>query len=102
MTTKRAQAGEMLAALNRLSAEVSELSNSFVVEMEQLSSRQTAALVAALEELSRAVEFFQVAGAWAVERVDIAQVGERDGFFGEDSGTAAAAGDGSAGAADGE
>src|SRR3954464_13222420 len=97
MTKAPPQVDEMLASLARLCAEVSVLSGSFVAGMEHLSSRQTAALVSSLEELSRAVEFFQVAGAWAVERADIARVGERDGFFGEDSGTAPAAGDGAAG-----
>lgn len=93
------QFDEMVAALARMRAEAAALSGSFVAGMDHLSPRQTAVLVALLEELSRVVEFFQVAGAWAVERADIARVGECDGFFGEDRGTAPAAEDRPAGAA---
>src|SRR3954471_1477922 len=99
MTMAPPQADEMLASLARLRAEVAALAGSFVAGEDHLSARQTGALVASLEELARAVEFFQVAGAWAVERADIARVGECDGIFGRDGGTAPAAGAGAPGPA---
>ncbi|MFD1212726.1 hypothetical protein ACFQ36_11840 [Arthrobacter sp. GCM10027362] len=68
------------------------MSGSFLAELEHLSPRQTASLLAAVEEVSRAVEFFQAAGAWAVERADIARVGECGGFFGDSVAHAGAGG----------
>ncbi|MGW6172905.1 DUF222 domain-containing protein [Arthrobacter sp. NPDC055138] len=71
-----------LASLDRVRVDLASRAGSFVAGMDQMSTRELAATVAAVEDISKIVEFFQLAGAWAVERADVARVGERDGLFG--------------------
>src|SRR3954452_8645679 len=47
-----------------------------------LSTRELADTVAAVEELSKTVEQLQITGAHALDRCDIAAVGETDSRFG--------------------
>jgi hypothetical protein len=72
----------ILASLDRVRVDLASRAGSFVAGMDHLSTRELAATVAAVEDISKIVEFLQLAGAWAVERADVARVGERDGLFG--------------------
>ncbi|MGM0929019.1 MAG: DUF222 domain-containing protein [Actinomycetota bacterium] len=87
----------ILASLDRVRVDLASRASGFVAGMDHMSTRELAATVAAVEDISKIVEFFQLAGAWAVERADVARVGERDGLFGGP----ATAGDGAESSPDG-
>jgi len=87
MTMAAMEPQEMLASLDRMRAGISALSEFFVMNMDQLTPRDIAAVAASVERVSRAVDHFQIAGAWAVERADIARVGERSSLSGDGAGS---------------
>ncbi|MCG2624406.1 HNH endonuclease [Arthrobacter sp. I2-34] len=89
MTISALDPDAALASLNRICAEITAVSESFVTEMGHLPPGRIAAVVASVEQISRVVGYFQVAGAWAVEHADVARVGERDDLFGAESVAAA-------------
>ena len=72
----------ILASLDRVRVDLASRAGGFVAGMDSMSTRELATAVATVEDISKIVEFLQLAGAWAVERADVARVGERDGLFG--------------------
>ncbi|MEV7648149.1 DUF222 domain-containing protein [Arthrobacter sp. NPDC089319] len=87
--------GEMEEALSGARAVLQDVAACFTAGSGSLSRRELANTVAAVEEVSKVVEFLQAVGAQAVERADIASNGEtaaRPGAFAEAANAAGAAG----------
>ncbi|MFT4468949.1 DUF222 domain-containing protein [Arthrobacter sulfonylureivorans] len=68
--------GELEESLAGVRALLQDIAARFTVESGSLSTRELANTVAAVEDVSKVVEFLQTAGAHAVERADIAANGE--------------------------
>jgi len=67
---------EMEASLLDIRAAIQDLAERFRAEGASLSIPRLVSIVAAVEDVSKAVDSFQVAGAYAVEAADIATWGE--------------------------
>src|SRR6185312_10942033 len=70
------RAGEMEESLSGVRAVLQDVAACFTAGSGSLSTRELANTVAAVEDVSKVVEFLQAAGAHAVERPDIAANGE--------------------------
>ncbi|MGW6172064.1 DUF222 domain-containing protein [Arthrobacter sp. NPDC055138] len=87
--------GEMEESLSGVRALLQDVAACFTAESGSLSRRELANTVAAVEDVSKIVEFLQAVGAQAVERADIAANGEtaaRPGAFADAPDAAGAAG----------
>src|SRR6185312_10290162 len=68
--------GEMEESLSGVRTVLQDVAACFTAGSGSLSTRELANTVAAVEDVSKVVEFLQAAGAHAVERADIAANGE--------------------------
>ncbi|MGM0928711.1 MAG: DUF222 domain-containing protein [Actinomycetota bacterium] len=79
--------GEMDECLAEVRVLLQDIAARFTTESGSLTTRDLANTVAAVEDVSKTVEFLQVAGAHAVERADIAVNGETSARAGGVAGT---------------
>ncbi|MFT4469216.1 DUF222 domain-containing protein [Arthrobacter sulfonylureivorans] len=87
--------GEMEESLFAVRAMLQDIADCFTAGSGALSTRELANTVAAVDDVSKVVEFLQAAGAYAVERADIAANGETaatTGTFADAQDAAGAAG----------
>ncbi|UNK46017.1 HNH endonuclease signature motif containing protein [Arthrobacter sulfonylureivorans] len=79
-------------SLAEVRALLQDIAHCFTAESGSLSTRELANTVAAVEDVSKTVEFLQAAGAHAVERADIAANGETSASTGALAGSPDASG----------
>src|SRR6185312_2979459 len=84
--------GEMEESLSVVRTVLQDVAACFTAGSGSLSTRELANMVAAVEDVSKVVEFLQAAGAYAVERADIAANGETEAGAGALADTADASG----------
>src|SRR6185312_15880658 len=84
--------GEMEESLSGVRAVLQDVAVCFTAGSGSLSTRELANMVAAVEDVSKLVEFLQAAGAHAVERADIAANGETEAGAGAIADTSDASG----------